>query len=121
MDRSPSAAEAAAPARTFDAPSLDSVEPSRLTRLAGWLRPTLVVLLLAFAAGVVFGNVLPTRFELAATERRLEETRAENERLQQRIVELTRDADRLAKDPWRTERILRDELKMSGDDEVIVR
>jgi cell division protein FtsB len=98
-----------------------SETPSRLQRLSEWLRPTLVVALLTFAAGVVFGNVIPTRAELAATQRRLDDTRAENARLKQRIADLSRAAQRLEKDPWTTERILRDELKMSGEDEVIVR
>jgi cell division protein FtsB len=96
-------------------------EPSRLQRLSAWLRPTLVVGLLTFAAGVTLGNVLPTRVELAATERRLEEQQADNERLKRKLVELSAESERLAKDPWRTERILRDELRMSADDEVIVR
>ena len=95
--------------------------PSRLSRLASWLRPALVVSLLTFAAGVVFGNVLPTRAELAATQRRLDDQRAENARLKRRIAALDADAERLAKDPWLTEHIVRDELKMSADDEVIVR
>lgn len=113
MDPSPSAAEAGAP----DAGS----EPSRLARIAAWLKPALVVGLLTFATGLVFGNVLPTRAELAATQRRLDEQRAENLRLQQRIEELASRADRLAKDAWLTERILRDELRMSGDNEIIIR
>jgi cell division protein FtsB len=95
--------------------------PSRLARLAGWLRPALVVVLLTFAAGVVFGNVLPTRAELAATQRRLDGQRAENDRLRRRIAELSARAQRLEKDTWQTERILRDELKMSSDNEIIVR
>ncbi len=106
MDRSRSAA---------DAPD------SRLDRLSAWLRPALVVGLLAFAASVVFGNVIPTRAEFAATQKRLEDQRAENERLRRRIAELDGKAGRLVKDPWLTERILRDELHMSGDREVIVR
>src|SRR5262245_63416846 len=110
MDPSPSAADHASAAD--DAP---------LARVGRWLRPVLVVGLLTFAAGVVFGNVLPTRAELAATERRLERQRAENERLKLRMAELSAESERLAKDPWRTERILRDQLKMSGEDEVIVR
>ncbi len=113
MDPSPSTADAA--------PFPDADEPSRLQRLSAWLRPTLVVGLLTFAAGVLFGNVLPTRAELAATERRLDEQRAANEHLKLRMAELSAETERLAKDPWRTERILRDQLKMSGDDEVIVR
>jgi cell division protein FtsB len=113
MDPSPSAADAGFPAPVD--------EPSRLQRLSAWLRPTLVVGLLTFAAGVVFGNVIPTRAELAATERRLDEQRAVNERLKLKMAELHAETERLAKDPWRTERILRDQLKMSGDDEVIVR
>lgn len=99
----------------------DFGEPSRLERISSWLKPTLVVGLLTFAAGLVFGNVLPTRAELVATQRRLDDQRAENARLQQRIRDLSTRADRLAKDSWLTERILRDELKMSGDNEVIVR
>ena len=95
--------------------------PSRLSRLASWLRPALVISLLTFAAGVVFGNVLPTRAELAATQRRLDVQRAENDRLKRRIAELSAHAQRLEKDTWQTERILRDELKMSGDNEIIVR
>jgi cell division protein FtsB len=110
MDLSASAADTAPPA-----------EPSRLSRLASGLRPALVVGLLTFAAGVVFGNVLPTRAELAATQRRLDVQRAENERLKRRIAELSAQAQRLEKDTWQTERILRDELKMSADNEVIVR
>ncbi len=113
MDPSASAADET----TIDAAS----EPSRLARLSAWLRPTLVVGLLTFAAGVVFGNVLPTRVRLAATERRLSDERAENDRLKARIADLNAETGRLAKDPWRTERILRDQLKMSADDEVIVR
>jgi cell division protein FtsB len=114
MDPSPSAAEAAA---TDAWPE----SPSRLARAAEWLRPALVVSLLGFSAFVVFGNVLPTRRELAATQIRLEELRAENDGLRRRIAELDARSKRLEKDPWATERILRDELKMSGDDEVIVR
>ena len=110
MDPSPSAAEICPPP-----------EPSRLARWAEWLRPALVVGLLTFAAGVIFGNVLPTRGALAATQRKLDEQNEENARLKRRIGELTLRADRLAKDPWLTERILRDELKMSADGEVIVR
>jgi len=121
MDPSPSAADAPTPAAFAGAPFDDASEPSRLQRLSAWLRPTLVVGLLTFAAGVVLGNVLPTRAELAATERRLDEQRAENERLKRRMAELSAESERLAKDPWRTERILRDQLKMSSDDEVIVR
>ena len=110
MDPSPSAADICPPA-----------EPSRLARLAEWLRPALVVGFLTFAAGVIFGNVLPTRGALAATQRKLEEQHDENARLKRRIEELKLRADRLAKDPWLTERILRDELKMSGEGEIIVR
>jgi len=113
MDPSRSAAELS----SEDRPA----EPSRLARLSAWLRPTLAVGLLAFATGVVFGNVLPTRMDLAATERRLETERAENAKLKARIAHLNAESERLAKDPWRTERILRDQMKMSGDDEVIVR
>jgi cell division protein FtsB len=104
-------------------PSMDPSPPdaSRLARLGRWLRPALVVSLLTFAAAVVFGNVLPTRAELAATQRRLDEQCRENEKLKRRIAALTADADRLEKDPWLTERILRDQLKMSAGDEVIVR
>ena len=109
MAHSPSAADSAAPAA------------SRLSRLSRWLRPVLVVLLLTFATAVVFGNVLPTRAELAATQRRLDAQRAENERLRRRIVESRAEADGLAKDPWQTERILHDDLNMSAPDKVIVR
>ena len=110
MDLSPSAAEAAAP---VTAPPAGVV--------ARWLRPVLVVGLLTFAAGVVFGNLLPTRAELAATQRRLDDQREENERLKRRIEALGAHAQRLEKDPWLTERILRNELRMSAEDEVIVR
>jgi cell division protein FtsB len=113
MDPSPSAADVRAAGA--------DVDPSRLQRISAWLRPALVVGLLTFAAGLVFGNVLPTRAELVATQRRLDDQRAENARLQKRIDDLSARADRLAKDAWLTERILRDELKMSGDNEVIVR
>ncbi len=113
MAPSPSAADARAAG--------DDREPSRLSWISARLAPALVVLLLTFAAGLVFGNVLPTRAELAATERRLDEQRAENVRLQKRIEDLASRADRLAKDSWLTERILRDELRMSGDNEVIIR
>lgn len=109
MDLSPSAADPAAPAA------------SRLSRYSRWMRPALVVVLLTFATAVVFGNVLPTRAELAATQRRLDAQRAENEKLRRRIAETRAEADGLAKDPWQTERILRDDLKMSAPDEVIVR
>ena len=95
--------------------------PSRLARLSEWLRPALVVGLLAFATGVVLGNVLPTRAALAATQRRLDAEREENERLKRRIADLDLLAKRLEKDPWLTERILRDELKMSGDGEILIR
>ena len=98
-----------------------SETPSRLSRLAIWLRPALVVGLLTFAAAVVFGNVLPTRAELATTQRRLDAQRAENERLKRRIADLSSRAQRLERDTWQTERILRDELKMSADNEIIVR
>jgi cell division protein FtsB len=105
-----------------DAPAAgDAESPSRLSWISARIGPALVVLLLTFAAGLVFGNVLPTRAELAATERRLEEQRAENERLQERIEDLSARAARLEKDAWLTERILRDELRMSGDNEVIIR
>jgi cell division protein FtsB len=107
MDPSPTAAEAA--------------PPSRLARLAAWLRPALVVCLLTFAAGVLFGNVVPTRAALAATQRRLDEQNEENARLKRRIEHLTKHAEELEKDPWLTEQILRDELKMSADGETIVR
>ena len=110
MDRSPSAADTSA--------ATDATPPGRIAR---WLRPVLVVGLLTFAAGVVFGNLLPTRAELAATQRRLDEQREENERLKRRIDGLTERAQRLEKDPWLTERILRNELRMSAEDEVIVR
>jgi cell division protein FtsB len=102
-------------------PSASAAEPSRLSRLSEWLRPALVVGLLTFAAAVVFGNVLPTRAELAATQRRLDDQREENDHLRRRIADLTERAQRLEKDTWQTERILRDELKMSADNEVIVR
>ena len=108
MDPSPSAAEG------------DAATPSA-GRLARWLRPALVVGLLTFAAGVVFGNLLPTRAELAATQQRLDEQRDENERLKRRVADLAARAERLEKDPWLTERILRNELRMSTEDEVIVR
>ena len=110
MDLSPSAADISA-ARAEPAPG----------RVARFLRPVLVVGLLTFAAGVVFGNLLPTRAELAATQRRLDEQRQENERLKRRIDGLAAHAQRLEKDPWLTERILRNELRMSADDEVLVR
>jgi cell division protein FtsB len=110
MDPSPSAADAA---------PLEA--PSRLSRAGALLRPTLVVGLLTFAAGVVCGNVLPTRAELAGTQKRLDDEREENARLKRRLVALRAQASQLEQDPWATERILRDELKMSGDDEVIVR
>ena len=112
MVPSPSAAEPPVPGRP--------AAPSRLHRLGEWMRPALVVGLLTFSAGVVCGNVLPTRAELAATRHRLEQERADNERLKRRIVSLTNDVRRLESDPWATERILRDELRMSADDEVIV-
>jgi cell division protein FtsB len=99
----------------------DPDDPSGLSRLGAWLRPALVVGLLTFAAGVVFGNVLPTRAEAAATQRRLDDTRAENERLRRRIAALADDARRLEKDPWTTERLLRDEFRMSAEDEVLIR
>lgn len=110
MDLSPPVAEGPSPVA---APSAGVI--------ARWLRPVLVVGLLTFAAGVVFGNLLPTRAELAATQRRLDEQRDENERLKQQITGLTEHARRLEKDPWLTERILRNELRMSAEDEVIVR
>ena len=109
MDPSPSAADPAA------------AEPSRLGELSRWLRPAVVVGLLTFAAAVVFGNVLPTRAELAATQRRLDAQRAENSMLRRRIVQVEAEAERLAKDPWQTELILRNELRMTADGEVIVR
>jgi cell division protein FtsB len=65
--------------------------------------------------------VLPTRAELAATERRLDRQRDENEKLRRRIAGLEDHADHLERDPWLTERILRDDLKMSAPGEVIVR
>ena len=111
MDLSPSAADGAS----------RDVGGSPASLLARWLRPALVVVLLTFAAGVVLGNVLPTRAELAATQRRLDAQRDENERKKRRIAGLTAHAQRLEKDPWLTERILRNELRMSADDEVIVR
>jgi cell division protein FtsB len=113
MDPSPSAAD--------PAPAPPAEETSRLSRISRWLKPTLVVALLTFAAGVVFGNVLPTSGELAATQRRLDDQREENERLKKRIADLTAHAQRLEKDPWLTERILRDQLKMSADGEVLIR
>lgn len=115
MDPSPSAAET----RPAAAEQAESRPP--LARVARWLRPVLVVGLLTFAAGVVFGNLLPTRAELAATQRRLDDQREENERLKRRIAGLNAHAQRLEKDPWLTERILRNELRMSAEDEVIVR
>lgn len=105
MDPSPSAAE----------------DESGLRRIGRWLRPALVVGLLTFAAGVILGNALPARAELAATQRRLDAQRAENERLKRRIEALAAEAKSLEKDAWRTERILRDELRMTGADEVLVR
>jgi cell division protein FtsB len=104
-----------------DAESPRTPSASRLDALSRLLRPTLVFALLAFATGVVFGNVLPTRAVHAATERRLEEQRRANEAVRRRIAYLDEQATRLAKDPWLTERILRDELKMSAPGEVIVR
>jgi len=123
MAPSPSAAEVVAPAAPSVAAPRDGWPdaPSRLEKLGEWLRPTLVVGLLTFAAGVILGNVLPTRRDLAGTERRLEDQLAENEKLRRRIVDLNAKAARLEKDPWLTEQILRNELKMSGDGEVIVR
>lgn len=112
MDPSPSVAERETP---------PSARTSRLARLSEWLRPALVVGLLSFTAAVVFGNILPTRAELGATQRRLDDQRAENDRLRRRIEQLSVRAERLEKDPWLTECILRDELKMSGENEVIVR
>ena len=106
MDLSPSAAEAA---------------PSRLDRLSSWIGPALVVVLLTFAAGLVVGNVLPARGELGATQLRLDRERAEDEKLRRRIASLDARARQLEKDPWLTEVILRDELKMSGENEILIR
>jgi cell division protein FtsB len=113
MDPSPSADSGSVGGRPSEA--------SRLSRFSRWLRPALVVGLLTFATAVVVGNVLPTRAELAATRRRLEATQADNERLKRRIAALTDEAKRLERDPWATERILRDELKMSADNEILIR
>ena len=98
-----------------------AAESSTLTRLGHWLRPLVTVGLLVFAAAVVVGNILPTRGESTATERRLDAERHENERLRRRIAAKEREARLLETDPWLTERILRDEFKMSGEREVLIR
>lgn len=83
--------------------------------------PVLTLFLLGFALFVVVGNYLPTRADTASTIRGLDEQRRENRELAERIRRAENEAERLEKDPWSNERILRDELRMSKKGEVIIR
>jgi cell division protein FtsB len=83
--------------------------------------PVLTLFLLGFAFSVVVGNYLPTRADTAATERAVEEQRRENRESAERIRRAEAEAERLQKDPWATERILRDQLHMSRKGEVLIR
>ncbi|MCE9634303.1 MAG: septum formation initiator family protein [Planctomycetes bacterium] len=83
--------------------------------------PVLTLFLLGFAFFVVVGNYLPTRADTASTIRGLDEQRRENRELAERIRRAENEAERLEKDPWTNERILRDQLHMSRKGEVIIR
>lgn len=83
--------------------------------------PVLTLFLLGAAVSIVVGNYLPTRAKTAATERALDDTRRENRALAERIRQGEAEAQRLETDPWAHERILRDQLHMSKQGEVIVR
>jgi cell division protein FtsB len=83
--------------------------------------PLLTLVLLGFALAVVVGNYLPTRARTAATARQLDAQRRENRESAERIRRAEAEAIQLEKDPWMTERILRDELHMTRKGEVIIR
>lgn len=83
--------------------------------------PVLTLFLLGFAFFVIVGNYLPTRADTASTIRGLDEQRRENRELAERIRRAESEAERLAKDPWSNERILRDQLHMTRKGEVVIR
>ena len=83
--------------------------------------PVLTLFLLGFALWVTVGNYLPTRADTASTAQALDQQRLENRELAERIRCAEAHAERLAKDPWLHERILRDQLHMTRAGEVIVR
>ena len=83
--------------------------------------PVVTLLLLGFAVSVLLGNYLPTRASVAATDRALTQQQAENRAMAERIRCADAEAERLTRDPWANERILRDDLRMSEKGEVIIR
>ena len=111
-----------------------SARTDRLRQTVGaWLRtaraagfrfrgvPVVTLLLLGFAVSVLLGNYLPTRASVAATDRALTQQMAENRAMAERIRCADAEAERLTRDPWANERILRDDLRMSEKGEVIIR
>lgn len=128
MDPSPSAGRTEEPP-VRDAAPVDAAPGARpraapfagLTSLRWRGVPVLTLGLLGFAVSVVVGNYLPTRALTAATTRQLEAQRRENRESAERIRHAEAEAARLESDPWATERILRDEFRMTRKGEVIVR
>lgn len=77
--------------------------------------------LLVFSVSVVFGNVLPTRARLIATDKAVQEQERENLALEDAIRADELRAHRLQHDPWTIERVLRDELRLAPADDRVVR
>lgn len=124
MDPSPSPADPlAAPGAGHSAgPAAASEDrPYSLTALRWRGVPVLTLVLLGFAFSIVVTNYLPTRAATATSDRALEAQRAQNREYADRIRRAEAEAERLERDPWLHERILRDELRMSRQGEVIIR
>ena len=95
--------------------------PCEPTHRTPWLRLSVVLGLLAFSGVTLATNVVPTRDDLRATRRMLEQQRDENETTRARIAELREDADALRHDPWVVRRVLREELNLTDEGEIRVR
>jgi len=85
------------------------------------MRIAVVLGLSVLTVAVIVSSVLPARARVRATEAMLRAQEDENVRLQQRVDDLEAESHALRTDPWLLQRITRDEMHVTDENEVIVR